>query len=259
MATTGCNCSCANCQNYQISQARPDDVPSQEVSPEQLVDLAIKNKCQSIAFTYTEPLTYYEYTYDTAKLAREKGIRNVLVSGGYVNEKPLRDLCKYLDAANIDLKAFDESFYKQVSHGHLQPVLDSLKVIKEEGVWLEITNLIIPTLNDSDEMIRAMCEWLVDNGFKNIPLHFSRFHPTYKMNNLPITPLETLIKARDIARNCGIEYVYLGNAPYAGEENTLCPICNHMLIEREGFRIIENNLRNRRCPECGEIIAGIWD
>lgn len=258
VATTGCNMACKNCQNANISQAAPSDVKSLELSPEALVEACIETKCPTIAYTYTEPLTYYEYTFDTAIIARERGLRNVIVSAGYINEAPLRQLIPYLDAANIDLKSFDDALYHKLNRASLQPVLDTLKVLKDEGVWLEITNLLIPTLNDSDDKLKEMCDWLAINGFENTPLHFSRFFPMFRLENIPATPAETLMKAYDMAKAAGLKYVYVGNSPEIDGENTYCPHCNFLLIRREGFNVIANDLKEGHCPNCGTLIAGVW-
>jgi pyruvate formate lyase activating enzyme len=211
IACTGCNFHCLNCQNFEISQAKPSEVESVLISPEDLVEACISAHCPSIAYTYTEPLTYFEYIYDTAHLAREKGLYNILVSAGYVNQEPLSELAPMLDAANIDLKSFSNDIYKKISGGTLQPVLDTLLLLKNARVHLEITNLLIPTINDDMSMIRNMCKWLASNGFSDCPLHFSRFFPRFKMTNLPPTPVDTLKKARDIASEEGIKSIYLGN------------------------------------------------
>ena len=200
--------------------------------PRALVEKAYKDKCESIAYTYSEPITFYEYTYDSSKLAREKGIKNVMVTAGYINEKPLRNLVKYIDGANVDLKSFSDSTYLKLNGGTLQPVLNTLKVLREEGVWIEITNLIVPSWTDDFDMIKKMCDWLYNNKLYNYPLHFSRFHPQYKLSQLPSTPVATLQKAREIALKAGIKFVYLGNVPGTKAENTYCPKCKKVLIER---------------------------
>lgn len=211
IACTGCNFRCLNCQNHDISQAAPDEVEYYCLSPEQVVDLCLKHHCPGIAYTYTEPLTYIEYVIDTAHLAHEKGLWNILVTAGYVCQEPLNDLLPYLDAANIDLKSFSDDIYQRISGGHLQPVLDTILAMKGAGVWIELTNLIIPTVNDDMEMIRRMCKWMVDNGMEETPLHFSRFFPRYRMQDIPPTPIQTLHSARRIALDEGMQHVYLGN------------------------------------------------
>jgi pyruvate formate lyase activating enzyme len=211
IACTGCNFRCLNCQNHDISQVVPSDVSHYDLSPEAVVRLCMEHHCPGIAYTYTEPLTYMEYVTDTARLAHENGLWNILVTAGYVCQEPLADLLPYLDAANIDLKSFSDDIYQHVSGGHLQPVLDTILAMRDAGVWIELTNLIIPTINDDMDMIREMCQWLVANGLASAPLHFSRFFPRYKMQDIPPTPLSTLKEAKCIAQEAGIQYVYLGN------------------------------------------------
>ena len=211
LTCTGCNFRCLNCQNHEISQAAPDEVDYYELTPEQIVSLCLKHHCPGIAYTYTEPLTYIEYVTDTARLAHEKGLWNILVTAGYVCQEPLTNLLPYLDAANIDLKSFSDEIYQHVSGGHLQPVLDTILAMKKAGVWIELTNLVIPGVNDDMEMIRRMCEWIVSNGLAETPLHFSRFFPRYKMQDIPPTSVHTLKAAKQIALDAGIRHVYLGN------------------------------------------------
>lgn len=211
LACTGCNFRCLNCQNHDISQVAPDAVNHYELSPEEVVALCKKHKCPGIAYTYTEPLTYIEYIIDTARLAHETGLWNILVTAGYVCQEPLADLLPYLDAANIDLKSFSDDIYMKVSGGHLQPVLDTILAMHEAGVWVELTNLVIPGINDDMDMIRQMCRWIADNGMAEQPLHFSRFFPRFKMQDIPPTSIETLKAAKRIAEKEGIKHVYLGN------------------------------------------------
>lgn len=211
LACTGCNFRCLNCQNHDISQVAPDAVNHYELSPEEVVALCKKHKCPGIAYTYTEPLTYIEYIIDTARLAHTAGLWNILVTAGYVCQEPLADLLPYLDAANIDLKSFSDDIYMKVSGGHLQPVLDTILAMYEAGVWVELTNLVIPGINDDMDMIRQMCRWIADNGMAEQPLHFSRFFPRFKMQDIPPTSIETLKAAKRIAEKEGIKHVYLGN------------------------------------------------
>ena len=211
IACTGCNFRCLNCQNHEISQVSPSDVGHYNLTPQDVVALCREHHCPGIAYTYTEPLTYLEYIADTAQLARENGFWNILVTAGYVCQEPLNDLLPYLDAANIDLKSFSDSIYQHVSGGHLQPVLDTILAMHDAGVWIELTNLIIPGINDDLKMIRQMCRWIVDNGLADQPLHFSRFFPRYRMENFPPTPVSTLNEAKEIALEEGIKHVYLGN------------------------------------------------
>ena len=211
IACTGCNFRCLNCQNHEISQVAPSEVGHYDLSPEAVVELCIEHDCPGIAYTYTEPLTYLEYITDTARLAHEAGLWNILVTAGYVCQEPLKDLLPYLDAANIDLKSFSDDIYVKVSGGHLQPVLDTILAMRDAGVWIELTNLLIPGINDDMQMIRQMCQWIAGNGFADNPLHFSRFFPRYKMQDIPPTPVQTLKAAKQIALEEGLKHVYLGN------------------------------------------------
>lgn len=211
IACTGCNFRCLNCQNHEISQVSPSDIGHYNLSPKEIVSLCIQHHCPGIAYTYTEPLTYIEYITDTARLAHENGLWNILVTAGYVCREPLADLLPYLDAANIDLKSFNDDIYQHICGGHLSTVLNTILAMRDAGVWIELTNLIIPTVNDDIEMIRTMCRWIVDNKLADNPLHFSRFFPRHKMQDIPPTPLKTLKQAKQIAIEEGIHNVYLGN------------------------------------------------
>lgn len=259
IATAGCNLACLNCQNWEISQQSPRNSQNVELFPSMVVAEAAKNACKTIAYTYSEPTAFYEYMFDTARLAKARGIKNLLISNGYMNEKPLRDLAKNIDAANINLKSFSEEIYAKLNGGSLQPILNTLKILKEEGVWLEITNLIVPNWTDKMDMITEMCAWLVKNGFSENPLHFSRFFPLYKLTSLPYTPESTLEKAHAIALKAGIKYVYIGNVPGTPAENTYCPSCKKIVIERRGFYIAANNIKAGNCKFCGTKIAGVWN
>ncbi len=258
IATAGCNLACLYCQNWTISQKSPDETTNYDLPPEKVVENCIANKCDSIAYTYSEPITFYEYTTDTSTLARQAGIKNVLVSAGYINKEPLLKLCKVIDAANIDLKSFSEEIYLKLNAGKLQPILDCLVTMKNEGVWLEITNLVVPSWTDDLDMIKRMCGWLMKNGFEEVPLHFSRFQPLYKLTQLPPTPVNILKSARDIAIQEGLKYVYVGNVPGLGTENTFCPKCNKMVVERKGYTITQNNIVNGKCKFCNSPVAGVW-
>jgi len=258
IATAGCNLACLNCQNWEISQVSPKDTRNYDLMPDKVVAEAKKAGCQSIAYTYTDPVAYYEYTLDTATIARREGIKNLLVSAGYINPDPLRRWCKVIDAARIDLKSFSDEIYEMLNAGTLQPVLDSLKILRDEGVWLEIINLVVPTWTDDLDMIKQMCQWLVDNDLYMYPLHFDRFHPMYKLTNLPETPVSTLEKARQIALDAGIKYAYIGNVPGNQGTNTYCPKCKKLLIERKGFSILQNKIVNSQCSYCHETIDGVW-
>ena len=259
IATAGCNLRCKFCQNWEISQLDAEKVKVNFIPPEEIVSLAIKNKCKTIAFTYTEPTIFYEYMLDIAKIAKEKGIDCVMHSAGFTNEEPLRQIAKYLKAANIDLKGFSDKYYSSFCQGSLEPVLNAIKILKEEGVWIEITNLLIPGANDSDEDISKLCQWVKENLGENTPIHFARFFPMYKLTNLSPTPLSTLIRAYNIAKKNGIKFIYIGNIPQQMGEDTKCPSCDKLLIKRTGYNILENNIKKGECPFCGEKIAGIWD
>jgi pyruvate formate lyase activating enzyme len=259
IATAGCNLVCLNCQNWTISQTSPDKTRNYDLMPEKVVSECIAKNCKSIAYTYSEPVTFYEYAYDTAVLAKKAGIKNIFKSNGYIYPEPLKKLCGVIDAANIDLKAFSESTYLKLSGGKLQPVLDSLKTYRDMGVWLEITNLIVPKWTDSTDEIRKMCKWLAENGFKKVPVHFSRFYPTYKLEQLPPTPVDILNQAAQIANDAGLLYVYTGNVPGNEISDTKCPGCGNTLIIREGYRIAANNIAKGKCNKCGVAVDGVWN
>jgi pyruvate formate lyase activating enzyme len=259
IATGGCNFACLNCQNWAISQTSPDKLRNHDLQPSKVVDECIKSKCQTIAYTYSEPVTFYEYVFETASFARQVGIKNIVKSNGYINEEPLRKLCNVIDAANIDLKSFNDSTYLKLTGGKLQPVLNSLKVYKEMNVWLEITNLIVPSWTDNPDEIRKMCKWLRENGFSDTPLHFSRFHPVYKLDQLPPTPVEVLRKAYTIAMEEGLKYIYIGNVPGNEASDTKCPSCNTVIVERAGYRIAANNISGGKCNKCGKPVHGVWN
>lgn len=258
IATTGCNFRCLNCQNWEISQMKPEEVRHYELFPDGVVSEAKKRKTPSIAYTYSEPITYYEYMYDTAKMAREVGIKNVLVSNGYINREPLTRLCKYLDGANVNLKSFDDRIYRSLNGGRLQPVLNTFKTLHREGVWFEMTTLVVPTYVDDAEMIKRMCGWILKELGPNYPLHFLRFFPQYKLTRLPATPIGTLEAFRKVALQEGIRYVYLGNVPGHEGTHTYCHNCHNILIERKGYFIPQYNLENGRCKFCGTSIPGRW-
>ena len=257
IATIGCNFFCGFCQNWQISKADAAGIGKEfdEVLPEQVIELCKKNNCNIISYTYTEPTIFYEYMLDIAKIAKKQGIKNTIVSNGYINEEPLKELCKYIDGANIDLKGFTDEFYKKVCQGTLAGVLKALKTLRKEGVWLEITNLVVPGLNDNFKNIDEMCKWISKELGRDVPLHFSRFHPDYKMTDAEPTPMETLEKARRIAEKY-LDYVYIGNV--AGESNTICPNCKSVVIRRSMLSLVENNLVNGKCFKCGYKIADVW-
>ena len=259
IATAGCNLRCKFCQNWEISQRKPDEVEYSYLEPQDLIKKVKESGSSVIAYTYTEPTIFYEYMLDTAKLAKKEGIRNIMHSCGYINEKPLRELAKYLDAVNIDLKGFSEDYYAKIAEGSLGPVLNALKILREEGVHIEITNLVLPGYNDDPTMITRMCLWIKDNLGLQTPLHFSRFFPMYKLLSLNPTPVSTLEKARQIALDCGLKYVYIGNVAGNPAENTYCPRCKKAVVRRSGYTILEINLKDGKCKFCGEKIEGIWN
>jgi len=257
IATAGCNLHCKHCQNWDISQREPEDTRNTDLPPEAVVRAAKTYGCMSVAYTYSEPMTFFEYARDSSALAHKAGLKNVQVTAGYINEEPLRELCRVTDAANVDLKGFTEQFYRDVCDGDLATVLRTLEIMREEGVFIEITNLIIPTLNDDLTLIRDMCAWIVKTLGPDVPLHFSRFFPRYRLRHLYPTPSATIEAARDVAGKEGLRYVYVGNVPGV-DEDTRCPGCGAILISRVGYVVKSNRLVNGRCPDCGVSIAGIW-
>lgn len=258
IATAGCNFRCKFCQNWEMSQVSPEDVYNMDFPPELVVKKATEMKARSIAYTYVEPTVFYEYMWDTGQLARKAGLANVYHSNGFINPEPLRNLCKILDGANIDLKGFTEDFYRQLCGGELAPVLKSLKILKEEKVHLEITNLVIPTMNDDLAKIRELCLWIKNELGPETPIHFSRFYPLYKLKALPPTPVSTLDAVRATAQAAGLDYVYIGNIPGHVGENTFCPRCRQMIIKRTGFMVGEVLIREGKCGKCGQPIPGVW-
>ena len=258
LATAGCNFQCKFCQNWEISQASPEDVYSYEAPPEPVVKKAKEMGARSVAYTYVEPTIFYEYMFDIGQLAKKEGFLNVTHSNGFINPGPLKNLCKVLDAANIDLKGFTENYYREICAGELNPVLETLKTLKKEKVHVEITNLIIPTKNDDLSVLKEMCLWIKRELGADTPVHFSRFYPLYKLKNLPPTPVSTLDKARETALSVGLDYVYVGNIPGHAAENTFCPKCKKMVIQRTGYVVGEINVKDGKCRYCGKPIPGIW-
>jgi len=258
IATAGCNLRCGHCQNWEISQCGVDKVPSLNVKPEQVVKEAGERNVKIISYTYTEPTIFYEYMSDIAKVAVKKKIKNTTVTNGFINPKPLKELCKYLDASNIDLKSMENDFYERVCGGKVAPVLNSIKIMKEKKVWIELTNLLIPGLNDSDKDIRELVKWVKKNLGKDVPIHFTAFYPTFKLINLPPTSIKTLRRARKMAMAQGLNYVYTGNLPDDEGNHTYCPKCKKIVIKRRLFSVIENNIKRGKCSNCNEKIAGIW-
>jgi pyruvate formate lyase activating enzyme len=258
IATAGCNLGCEFCQNWEISQAAPEDVPPYRMEPEEVVSQALEAGCSSIAYTYTEPIVFYEYVEDTAALAREEGLGNIMVTAGYINEGPLRELAPLIDAANVDLKSVRDGYYRRVCHGTVGPVLNTLEVLAEMGVWLEVTNLLVPGLNDSEDDLADLCGWIADHLGPDVPLHFSRFFPTYRMTDRPPTPLETLERAGETAFEAGLRYPYVGNVVTREGDDTFCPECGRAVVRREGFRVAGMEVEEGRCAHCDAEIAGVW-
>jgi pyruvate formate lyase activating enzyme len=259
-ATIGCNFRCLNCQNYDISQFPKGNqlIIGEEALPEQIVKEAKQYGCKSIAYTYTEPTIFFEYAYDTAKLASKNGIKNIFVTNGYINDEPLIKISPYIHAANIDLKSISNDFYQKVCGARLDPVLKAIKLYKKLGIWIEITTLIIPTFNDKEKELASIAKFIkgIDD---RIPWHVTRFYPAYKLTDLALTPIETLRKARKIGLEVGLKYVYIGNIPGEAGENTYCYSCGKLLITRSNFELIENLIKNSKCPYCDARIEGVWE
>ncbi len=260
IATVGCNFRCLQCQNHEISQMPVDygRIEGSNVPPSKIVSLAEDYGCRSISYTYTEPTIYFEYAYETSILAKQKGIKNIFVTNGYMTEEALKKIQPYLDAANVDLKSFREDFYKKVCGARLKPVLDNLKMMREMGIWVEITTLVIPTLNDSEKEFEEIAQFILSLG-PEVPWHISAFYPTYKMLNLPRTPASLLHKARDIGIQAGLRYVYCGNIPGEEGEDTFCPQCGRRVIQRVGFRVVKNDIVSGACGHCHAKVDGLWE
>lgn len=262
IATAGCNVTCTFCQNWQISQSRPEETLNFDLPPKKVVANARKFKCRSIAFTYSEPTIFYEYMYDTSKLARAEKLHGVMISNGYIEHEPMSRLCDELSAVKIDLKAFTDEFYEKIVGGELKPVLNTLELLKEKGTWFEIVYLVIPTLNDKVDDIRAMSKWIKKKLGPMVPVHFTAFYPTYKLRNLPRTPVGLLENARKAAMGEGLKYVYIGNVWRRGGhpgESTWCHNCNERIIHRTGYRIRENHIKAGKCEYCDTEIPGFWE
>ncbi len=258
IATAGCNLHCRYCQNWQISQIPPEEAQSVQLPPDEVVRQAKSHGCRSIAYTYSEPIIFYEYTYDTCVIAKENGLLNAIITAGYIEQEPLVELCKVTHAIKVDLKGMTNEFYQKMSRATLKPVLDAIITIKKSGVWLEICNLVVPTWNDSDEDLLKLIRWVRDNCGRDTPLHFSRFWPTYQLADLPPTPVATLTRAWDMAKAEGMHFVYIGNVPGHPGNNTYCPNDGKILIGREGFDVIENHVKDGKCEHCQTPIPGIW-
>ena len=258
IATAGCNVNCKFCQNWEISQVRPEQVRFYKIPPRQTAELAYKYAAPVIAYTYSEPIIFVEYMLDTASFATKLGIRNVIITGAHVRPKPWKDILAAMDAVKIDLKAFTEEFYRKIVRGQLKPVLDAIVMAAESGKWLEIVYLVIPGLNDNMKDIKRMSRWMVKNIGPDVPVHFSRFFPMYLLKNLPATPIRTLERAREVAMEEGMKFVYVGNVPGHPAETTYCPKCKRPLIKRVGYEIKEFNIKHGKCKFCGEKIPGVW-
>jgi pyruvate formate lyase activating enzyme len=290
LATAGCVFRCLNCQNWDISQRKPEETKSADgpplrltpdeirrldraalgralgsspdrlsLFPDDVVALAERLGAASIAYTYSEPIAYYEYMLDTARRARQRGVKNLWITCGSIQEQPLVELCRVIDAANVNLKSYDEEVYHRLNAGALEPILRTLRVLKREGVWLEVTNLVVPTYTDKLDLIRRMCDWLVEALGPDVPLHFSRFHPEHKLTHLPPTPEPVLVAAREAARQCGLRYVYVGNARGIDDaETTFCPHCRRAVVQRDVFSVRSTEIEGGKCKSCGTLIAGVW-
>lgn len=258
IATAGCNFTCKFCQNWAISQAQPDDTMNYKLSPEEVIKLSIQYQCKSVASTYVEPTIFMEYMLDIGRLCKQNGLLKVMHSNGYVNPGPLMDLCKYLDAACIDLKGITEEYYQEMSGGSLKPVLTTLKTLKQHNIYTEIVTLVIPGKNDDPNHLKKLCQWVKTELGADVPIHFSRFYPTYKLKMIPPTPVTTLEQARQIALSEGLHYVYIGNVPGHEGENTFCPNCQKKIIQRMGYEIKSVSMKNGRCQYCNYSISGIW-
>jgi pyruvate formate lyase activating enzyme len=258
IATAGCNVNCKMCQNWEISQVRPEQVRNIYMPPLELAALAKQYECVSIAYTYSEPVVFYEYVRDAAAAGHERGVRSVVITGGYIQQDPLKEWCQAVDAIKVDLKAFSEKFYKEVVNGEIKPVLETLVTIRKQGTWSEIVYLVIPTLNDRDQEFQALARWVSSELGPDVPVHFTRFHPEYLLTNLPPTPLETLERAKSIADAEGLHYVYIGNVPGHPAESTYCPRCRRVIIKRTGFIIEQVHMKKGKCAYCQQVIPGVW-
>lgn len=258
LATAGCNFRCLNCQNWEISQMKPEELKSYEMFPPEVVKNAQASQCRAVAYTYSEPTTFFEYMLDTARLARGVGLKNLLISNGFINREPLLELVKVLDGANINLKSFDDRIYRKLNGGRLEPVLNTFKTLHEQGVHFEMTNLVVPGYVDDPEMVKRMCGWILANLGPDHPLHFLKFVPKYKLDRLPPTPAATLGEFRRLAMREGLHYVYVGNLEDQEGNNTYCHQCGKLLIEREGYQLPTYNLEGNLCKFCRAVIPGVW-
>jgi pyruvate formate lyase activating enzyme len=257
-ATAGCNVECKFCQNWEISQFRPEQVRAYHLPPDAMVAAAKRSGAKLTAATYSEPVVFWEYVRDAAAAARSAGLKPTVVSNGFIQDQPLKEVLPLLSAFKVDLKAFTETFYREQVRGELEPVLKSLQTIHRAGVWLEIVVLLVPTLNDSEDEVRRLAAWVAENLDPSVPVHFTRFHPTYRLTNLPPTPVPTLERAWRAAKAEGLDFVYLGNLPGHEAENTYCPACGETVIRRLGFQILENRVQHGHCAGCKRAIPGVW-
>ncbi|MFP4224001.1 MAG: AmmeMemoRadiSam system radical SAM enzyme [Phycisphaeraceae bacterium] len=260
LGTAGCNLGCRFCQNWDISKSREMDRLTGEAGPEQIVAAAKETGCRSIAFTYNDPVIWAEYAIDIARVARREGIRTVAVTAGYISPEPRQAFFEHIDAANVDLKAFEETFCRKLTQTHLAPVLETIRYLANEtGVWTELTTLVIPGQNDSPGEIRRMCDWVVETCGPDVPMHFTAFHPDYRMKDIPPTPAESLVEARDVAMDAGVRFAYVGNVHDPMRESTWCPSCGELLIERSWHELGRWGLKGNRCGSCGETIPGVFE
>ncbi len=259
IATAGCNINCKFCQNWNISQAKPEELNNIKLTPDECVSFAKNNNCKSIAYTYSEPTVFYEYMSDCANAGKAAGVRSVVVSNGYIQKEPIEALLPLVDAYKIDLKAITQQYYNDICGGELNRILDTLLTIKSDGKWLEIVYLMVPSLNDSKDDLTKLADWIMTNLGSDVPIHFTRFHPEYLLKNLPMTPLESLERAFNICREKGINYVYIGNVYGHQGESTYCHNCNNILIKRQGLQVVKNVLDKGKCPYCQSLIPGIWN
>jgi len=258
VSAPGCTLGCKCCQNWEMSQAATDDIRTVDAPPEDIVRRALAEKRRAITYTYTDAAAFFEYARDTAKLARSRGLANTMVTGGYISTEPLTELCRYVDAFSVSVKGFSDDYYRDNCRGQLSTVLETMKTVREQGRWLEVVVLVIPTMSDDMAKIKWMAGWVRDNLGADTPVHFSRFWPAYKLKNLPQTPISTLERARSIARGEGLRFVYIGNLPGHEAANTYCPACKKVVLRRVGFRVIEDNMKGGKCRFCGAGIPGRW-
>ena len=258
LATAGCNMDCKACQNWQISQSRPEQVKSVSLPPKELVRRAKTNGSTIISYTYSEPVVFLEYVIDSAEVARKAGLKNCMVTGGNIEVKPLKEALSVRDAVKVDLKSFSDATYRKMCKGNLAPILRTIETVRKAGRWVEIVYLVIPTVNDSEAEVKKMCAWVKGTVGADVPVHFTRFHPDYQLKHLPATPYSTLRRCYKIAKTEGLHYPYVGNIVGHGHEHTYCPKCHTPVVKRRGFSILDNTIKDGKCPKCGHTIAGLW-